>query len=327
MQTEREADRRSPLAWMVHNRVTPNLLMIFFILGGIFMSTRIKQEVFPEFELDRINIQVSYPGSSPEEVEAGYCAGPIEDAIESIEDIKEITSTASEGSASVSVELEEGADMQKVLQDIKQEVDRIGTFPDDAEDPVISAASRKRQVLRINLFGDVPEESLREVVEQTRDRLLQAPGITQVEVSGGRDFEIKVEIPLEKLRMYGLTLSQVAALIGDSAVEIPGGKLDTASGEILLRIANRQDWAKEFGRLPIVTSASGTTVYLEDIAVVREGFEDSSRLATYEQQRSMTLLVYRVGKQTPIGVSGATHRAMAEIGDDLPPRPALENHQ
>ena len=309
---------RGLVAWMVHNRVTPNLLMLFLVLGGIFMSTRIKQEVFPEFVLDRISVQVSYPGSSPEDVEQGIVLA-IEDAISGLEGIKEITSTASEGSARVSAELEEGANAQKLLQDIKQEVDRIGTFPDDAEDPVISSDSHTHQVLRLNLYGDATEGSLREVVEQVKDRLLQAPGITQVEVSGGRDFEVKVKIHQEKLRMYGLTLSRIADIIRQSAVEIPGGKLDTASGEILLRIDNSRDWARDFRRIPIVTTTSGATVFLEDLAVVSEGFADSNTLTTYEQQRSMALLVYRVGKQTPIGVSESTKEAMLTIGTSLPP--------
>lgn len=156
---------RGLVAWMVYNRVTPNLLMLFLILGGIFMSTKIKQEVFPQFVLDRISIQVSYPGSTPEDVEQGIVLA-IEDAIGGLEGIKEITSIASEGSARVSAELEEGANAQKLLQDIKQEVDRIGTFPDDAEDPVISSDSHKHQVLRLNLYGNASEGSLREVVEQ-----------------------------------------------------------------------------------------------------------------------------------------------------------------
>ncbi|HKJ64539.1 MAG TPA: efflux RND transporter permease subunit [Desulfopila sp.] len=318
MSTDAHIERRGPLAWMVHNRVTPNLLMLFFIIGGIFMSTKIKQEVFPEFELDIITIHVAYPGSSPAEVEQGIILA-VEDAIEGIDNIEEISSTASEGSGRIVAELEEGAVLQEVLQEIKQEVDRITTFPDDAEDPVISAASHKRQVLQVNLFGEVSEKSLREVTEQVKDRLMQVKGITQVELRGGRDYEIKVEIPLEKLRMYGLTLSEVAQGIGNSAVEIPGGKLETASGEILLRIDNRKDWAGEFSRLPVITTSSGTTVYLEDIATVSEGFEDSTRQGTYEQQRSMALLVYRVGKQTPIGVSESAGKAMQDIGPDLPP--------
>jgi len=307
-----------PISWMIHNRVTPNLLMLFLILGGIFMTTRIKQEVFPEFELDRVNISVSYPGSSPEEVEKGIVLA-IEDAIEGIDGIKEITSYAAEGSAYVTADMMEDADRQTVLQDIQQEVDRISTFPDDAEDPVVSMASRRHQALRLNFYGDVSEQSLREVVEQVRDRLLQSDGITQVDIGGGRDFEVQVQIPLEKLRMYGLTLSQVATIIRQSSVEVAGGKVETSGGQILLRVDNRRDWAKEFARIPIVSTTAGTTVYLDDIAEVTEGFESSNREAAYEQQRSLNLLVYRVGKQTPIGVSDATRAAMAEIEPDLPP--------
>lgn len=312
------SQEHGPISWMVRNRVTPNLLMIFLIFGGLFMSTRIKQEVFPEFSLDRVTIQVAYPGSSPEEVEQGIVLA-IEDAIEGIEGIKEITSTAAEGGGTVNAELLDDADAQAVLQDIEQEVDRISTFPDDAEDPIISLATHKRQVLRVNFYGNVSERALREVVEQVRDRLLQAPGITQIEISGAREFEVIVEIPMEKLRMYGLTLSQVATVLRQSSVEIPGGKLETAAGEILLRIDNRRDWAREFARIPIVTTGSGTTVFLEDLATVTEGFASSNREASYEQQRSLTLRVYRIGRQTPISVSDATRAAMTDIESDLPP--------
>ena len=176
------AEQTGIIAWMVNNRVTPNLLMIMLILGGLFMSTKIKREVFPEFELNTVTISVAYPGSSPEEVEQGIVLA-VEEAIRGIDGIKEINATAGEGSAYIRAELRDDADSQKVFQDIQQEVDRITTFPVDAEDPVISLDAIKRQVLRLNLFGDVPERALREVVEQVRDRLLQTKGITQVDLS------------------------------------------------------------------------------------------------------------------------------------------------
>ena len=306
------------IGWMVHNRVTPNLLMIFFLLGGVFMTGKIKQEVFPEFELDLVTISVSYPGSSPEEIEKGIVLA-IEDAIEGIEGIKEITSTASEGSARIRAELQEDIDGQTVYQKIEQEVNRITTFPEDAEDPVVSLADRQRQVLRINLYGDVSESALRETAEQLRDRLLLSPGITQVELIGAREHEVTVEIPLENLRMYGLTLADVASIIKRSAVEVPGGKIDTSGGEVLLRIDNRLDWARDFRHIPVITTSGGTVVYLEDIAEVKEDFEDSNQEVTYDNQRSMALNVYRVGKQTPISVSKVTREMMADLENDLPP--------
>ncbi len=309
---------RGLIAWAVENRVTPNLLMIFLLVGGLFMTTRIKQEVFPEFELDAVTVRVAYPGASPEEVEQGIILA-VEEAIRGIDGVEEVTATASEGSGTVTAELLEDADGQRVYQDIRQEVDRITTLPEDTEQPQVTLVARRRQVLDLQLYGDVPERSLREVAEQVRDRLLQSPGITQVDLVGVRDYEVQVEVSQQSLRTYGLTLDEIARRIGAASVEAGGGKVETAGGGILLRVKDRRDWAREFARLPLVTTAAGAVVHLEDIARVREGFEDADRFGSFNGVRSVGLDVYRVGAQTPIGVSDAVHAAMADIEPDLPP--------
>ncbi len=316
--TEPSAREKGLIAWMVYNRVTPNLLMIMLLLGGFLMSSKIKQEVFPAFELDIINITVPYPGAGPEEVEQGIILA-IEEAIQGIEGIKEMTATAREGSARVRSELLKDVKPQKVLQDIQQEIDSISTFPVDAENPVISLVTRKRQVIRLNIFGNVPERALLQTARQVRDKLLQNKDITQIELRGSRDHEITVAVPIEKLRMHNLTLAEVAEIIKIRSIEIPGGKVETDGGEILLRVRDRRVWADEFGRIPIVTTSSGAVLYLEDIADVREGFEDSTRFATYNRMKSIQLRIARIGDQTPISVSEAAHAAMEEIQTDLPP--------
>ena len=281
------------------------------------MSSKITREVFPAFELDNIAISVAYPGASPEEVEQGIVLA-IEDSIQAIEGIKELTSTANEGSANVRAELRDDASPQKVLQDIQQEIDRISTFPEDAEDPVISISSIKRQVLRVNIFGDVSEKTLRTTVEEVRDQLLQNKGITQIDLRGARDYEVDITISKSQLRKYNVSIDSVARSIANSSVEIPGGKLETTGGEILLRVKNKSEWAKDFARIPIISSNEGTIVYLEDIATVRDGFEDSTKFGTFNNQPSIQLYVYRVGKETPIGVSDATKETMLNIQDSLP---------
>ncbi|MDY0376716.1 MAG: efflux RND transporter permease subunit [Desulfobacterium sp.] len=308
---------RGPIAWMVHNRVTPNLLMIFLILGGLFTATRIKQEVFPEFDLDLVTVSVSYTGASPEEVEQGIIL-VVEEVIRGLDGVKELTATAAEGKGTVRAELEEGADRQKIYQEIRQEIDRITTFPDDADEPEVSLVTHLREVLALNLYGDVSEMALRETADQVRDRLLQNPRITQVDLSGIRDYEIMVEVPRERLRAYGLTLAGIARAIYSASIDIPGGSLDTAGGDILLRIKDRRDWADEFARIPLVTTAGGSVVYLEEIATVSEGFEDTDRFATYDGSRAIGIDVYRVGDQTPIEIASAAKIAMAEIERDLP---------
>ena len=310
--------RRGPLAWMARNGVTPNLLMLVLLCGGFYTATRIKQEVFPDFELDIVSVSVPYPGSSPEEVERGIIL-VIEEAIRGVDGVKEVTATASEGRGTVNAELYEDVDRQKVYQDIRQEVDRITTFPEDAEEPDVTLVSRRRSVLTVEVYGDAGEWSLREVVEQVRDRLLLDPQITQIDLHGARNYEVHAEILQEKLRAYGLTMDQVARRIRATSVELPAGKIETRGGEVLLRVRERRDWAKEFARIPIVTTASGTTVYLDDVATVRDTFEDTDHLGTYNGMRAMGIGVYRVGEQTPIGVSDAVREAMAKIEPDLPP--------
>lgn len=308
--------QRGPLAWMVYNRVTPNLLMIALLLGGLFVSGQIKKEVFPEFELDMVTVRVAYPGASPEEVEQGIVL-VVEEAVRGLEGIKELTSRAGEGSGSVSIELLADINQQKVYQEIKQEVDRIRTFPDDAEEPQVSLVARRREVLNIQLYGNTTEAALRETAEQVRDRLLQDPEITQIDLSGARDPEIHVDIPQAKLRAYNLTLDDIARTIAAASTDIPGGAVETGGGDILLRVTDRRDWAKEFARIPIISLSDGTVVRLEDLGKVRETFEDSDRFATYNGQRTIGLDIFRVGDQTPIGVSQAVRKAMSEIEADL----------
>lgn len=306
-----------PIRWMINNRVTPNLLMIALMLGGLIMSSKITREVFPAFELDSISISVAYPGAGPEEVEQGIILA-IEESIQGIEGIKEITSTANEGSGRVMAELRDDANPQKVTQDIQQQVDRISTFPEDAEDPVISISAFKRRVLRLNIYGNVAEATLRLAVENVRDQLLQHKGITQIDLRGARDYEIEIAISRNMLRKYNLSIDSIARSIANSSVEIPGGKLETTGGEILLRVKDRSEWAKDFAKIPIISSSEGTKIYLEDIATIRDGFEESTKFATYNNQASILLFVYRSGQETPIGVSDATREVMAEIQDSLP---------
>ncbi|MFP4054112.1 MAG: efflux RND transporter permease subunit, partial [Phycisphaerae bacterium] len=305
------------IGWMVRNRVTPNILMLTLLVGGLFMATRIKQEVFPEFSLDRVTVTVPYPGASPEEVEKGIVLA-VEEAIRGLEGIKEVTASASEGAGTVSAELLENADRQKVYQDIQAEVDRITTFPDNAEDPIVTLNIIKREVLEIELYGDVSEWSLRESAEYVRDRLLQHEDIIQVELSGARNYEIQIEITEEAKRRHGLTIEQVAARVRAMAVEIPGGKIETRGGEVLLRVTERRDWANQFRRLGMITTADGTLLRLEDLATVTESFEDTDDEATFNGTRAIGVEVFRIADQTPIGVSEATRAAMEDIAPELP---------
>ncbi len=310
---------RGAIGWMAGNSVAANLLMLLLVLGGLLIATQLKQEVFPEFDLDMVNITVVYPGASPAEVEQGIILS-IEDAVQGLDGVDEVTSSARESVGSVTVELLVGADLQKLANDIDSEVNRITTFPEDAEKPEITTVSRKREVMSLALYGDQSPAVLHNLAEQLRDSLLQDKDITQVELTGVRDLEIDIEVPQSQLRRYGLTLAQIANNIANTALELPGGGIKTSAGEVLVRMTERKDTAAGFANIPLISSNDGSQVRVGDIATVIDGFEDSDYTALYNGQPAVMLNIYRIGNQTPTGVAKAVKLKMHQWQDsELPP--------
>lgn len=302
---------RGPIAWMARNGVAANLLMVALLLGGIVTAFQIKQEVFPEFDLDQVSVQVAYPGASPEEVEQGILL-VIEEQVRSLEGVKRVTSRAAEGSGGVVIELELGVDKNVALADVKSAIDRITSFPGEAEEPEVSLVARKREVIEVAVFGDVGEQALREVAENVKDRLLISPSITYIELYGTRDREIAIELRQEDLRRYGLTLPQIATAIGSQALDLPAGGIDTDSGEILVRTTERRDYGYEFEDVPILTTEDGGEVTLGMIANVKDTFEDTDREARFDGKPAVLVNVYRSGDQTPIEVADIVHELVAQ---------------
>ena len=314
---EEKTSTRGPVAWMAGNSVASNLLMAILLIGGLLIGLQLKQEIFPEMNLDVVNVSIAYPGASPEEVENGIILA-VEEAVQDLEGIDEIRSTATESAANISIEALEGADVLRLWQEVKSEVDRIDTFPDEAKDPQIAIASHKRNVLMIALHGDTDEYTLREAAEQVRDEMLLNPNITQVEFAGVRDYEIHVEIPQSVLRRYGVTIQEVSHTIARASVELGGGSLETSGGDILVRVKDRRDYAREYAKLPVITLEDGSRLLLEDIAAVTEDFEDSDVWATFNGKRAVMIDVYRVGSQTPTQVAEAAKEVIARLNQTLP---------
>jgi len=311
-------EKRGPIRWMAGHTVAANLIMLVCLVGGYLSLRNIKQEVFPDVQLDAVMVAVSYPGASPEEVEKGIVLA-IEEAVRGLDGVDEVRSVAREGGGSVTVELLLGADVQRLAQDIKSEVDRVRSFPEEAEEPQVNIVSRKRAVLSVALYGDAPDTVLHELGEQVRDHLVQDPAITQVELTGVPPLEISIEISQENLRRYGLTLGEVAGRLRNASVELPGGGLKTKAGEVLVRVMERRDYGREFAELPVITTADGSVVRLRDIATIDDSFEETDRYARFNGQPAVVIEVYRVGEQTPLEVADAARGQLEEIRSMLPP--------
>ena len=304
------------IAYMARNSIATNLLMLVLLGGGIFTMYTIQKEVFPEFQLDFVEVSVVYPGASPAEVEQGVLQ-PVEEAVRGVQGIKEVVSEASEGSGEISIELVAGSERMKIFQDIDQAINRIQTFPDDIERPEVRLQSRQRDVLQIGLYGAADIWTLRQLAERLRTILLNNPEITQVELGNVPDYETRIEIPRRMLQKYNLTLGQVADIIRQSSSDVPAGAVQTQSGEILLRMQERKQWAKEYGDITIVSSEEGAKVSLKDIATITDGFEETGFHGQFNQENYVELRIFRIGDQSPLKIADVTNEILENF--QLPP--------
>ncbi len=311
-------DRRGPMAWMAGHGVAANLIMIVCLLGGFISMRSMKQEVFPEVSPDTVIVAVAYPGASPEEVETGILLA-VEEAVRNLEGIEEILSEAREGMGTVTIELLAGANVFRAAQEITSEIDRIITFPEEAEEPQVRIAQWRRDVLTIAVYGDVEDVTLHQTGEMMRDFLLQSPDITQVDLSGLPPLEISVEPSQDQLRRYGLTLGEIATRLRAASSDIPAGGMKTDAGEVLVRLKERREYGKQFAQLPIVYTDNGSQVLLRDIAAIDDSFADTDRRTRYNGMNAVTLDVYRIGDETPIRVSAAARAMLEEFRPYMPP--------
>jgi len=305
------------ITWFADNHVAANLLMALIIVAGIMGLLSMKVEIFPEVSLDTISITVEYPGASPSEVEEGVIK-KIEDQVAGLAGIKEITARAQEGLATVIIEVEKGWDIKKLLDEVKTSIDRITTFPEEAEQPVVREVTRVHMVISLAVYGYSDESTLKEIARQIKERITNLPAITLAELSGVRAREIHVEIPAENLRRYSLTLGMVAEAIRNSSLDLPAGRIKTESREILIRAKGRRYYAQDYAQIPIIVRPDGSKVTLGDIATLKEGFQDVDISARFQGLPAVIINVYRIADQNALDVANKVFEFLEEIRPSLP---------
>ncbi len=308
---------RPVVQWAVNSPVVANLLMIFLLVVGAFCALNMRREMFPEFSLDTIQVSVVYKGASVEEIEESINSR-IEDAIQGIQGIKEITSTAVEGRGIVTVELETGTDVSRALNDVKNMVDSIDTFPEESERPLTVELVRKIPVIKVAVYGNVSEQVLTAMAERVETELLAEPGITQVSLFGSREHEIIIEIPESNLRKYGLTLSQVADLVKRNSIDLPAGTLRSEEGQVLLRTKGRRYRAKEFEDLVVVSRLEGTVITLADIATIKDSFEELDLQARMDGMPAILVSVAKTTSQDAIEIADKVKAYVASKQQAVP---------
>jgi multidrug efflux pump subunit AcrB len=305
------------VAWFARNPVAANLLMWIVLIGGALTAVSIPQKEMPDIQIDVVTVSVEYRGAAPEEVEQGVCVR-VEEELDGVEGIEKIRSTSNEGLCLVTAELIQGADVTKAVADVKNRVDALDTLPDETEKPIVSQVTVRRSVADVAIFGDADERSLKELAERVRDELAATPGITQVEVTNARPYEISIEVPESALRRHGLSFEQVALAVRNSSLDLPGGAIKTEGGEILLRTKAQAYVGREFEELVVLSRADGTRVRLADVATIVDGFEDTDQRARFDGKPSVMVRVFRIGDQDVIEISDAVKRYVAEAQARMP---------
>ncbi|GAA4344376.1 efflux RND transporter permease subunit [Kangiella taiwanensis] len=306
------------ISWFARNSVAANLLMFVILIAGSYtMWQRVTVETFPSIEFDYINVSVPFRGSTPEEVEQTVSTR-IEEAVYDLEGIKELSSSSSEGIGRVTIEVEEGYNVKDLLDQVKSRVDAMNTLPLEAEKPIISQSIRRREAISVVVSGELPEKDLRRYAEIIQQEIASLPGLSQIETSGVRSYEIAIEFNQDKLNEFNLTLQDVANAVNQRSLDLSAGQVRSERGDILLRLKGQSYTREDFTRIPILTRPDGTILELGDLANVRDGFEEESINTRFDGKPSIELEIYRTGTQSTIDVSERVIDYVETKSEELP---------
>jgi multidrug efflux pump subunit AcrB len=305
------------IAWFAENHVAANLLMWFILVAGLISIATIRKQTTPDFELNTIQVRVSYLGAAPQEVEEGVVI-KVEEAIQDVKGITEINSYAGEGFGSITAEVSTGTDINEALSEIKTRVDAIATFPGLAEKPVIYKQEVPIHVVFVAIYGDLDDYSRKSIAQEVRDDLMTLPEINQVQFLGDRAYEISIEVSEHILRQYGLTMSEISQAVRNSSVDLPGGTINTSGGDILLRTEGQVYTGDEYGQLVLRTYPDGTRLTLGDIAIIKDGFVETQGFGRFDGEPTATLRVLASGQQNELKTAAAVRKYIEEEAESLP---------
>ena len=333
---------RNLIKWFSRNNVAANFIMVLVLLAGISTWLKLKKEIFPETSTNVVSVSIPYPGATPEEVEKGVCI-PIEEALRDLQGIDVMRSTAANSLGVVYVEVSGDSEVRDVLDDMKTRVDAIDNFAENIESPVYEEVLIKNQVLTVAISADANEQTLRGYADRIRNGMLSyvpkkpdnwldkfissfsgEAGVSQVELTGIRPYEISIELSEDAMNAYGVSFDDVATAVRASSIDLPGGAVRTEAGEILLKTESKRYSAEQFEGIAVISRADGTVVPLSSIANVIDGFEDVDLTSRFNGKNAATLQVFRVGNEDTLKVANAAISYLQSIRNDLPADVSIE---
>jgi multidrug efflux pump subunit AcrB len=317
MQRGRSTQYKGIIAWFAANHVAANLLMLLILFTGLVSLFTIRKQTTPDFELNTIEVRVPYLGAAPQEVEEGVVI-KIEEAIQDVQGIVEMRGSAREGLGSVTIKVSQDADLLEVLNEVKTRVDAIATFPALTEKPVIYKQEVPVHVVFLAIHGDLDAFARKAIAQEVREDLMRFPEVTQVQYLGDRDYEISIEVSEHVLRQYGLTMSEISQAVRDTSVDLPGGAIKTAGGDILLRTEGQVYTGMDYGDLVLRTFPDGTRLTLADIADIQDGFVETEGFGHFDGRPTATLRVLATGQQNELHTADVVRAYVEEKSASLP---------
>jgi multidrug efflux pump subunit AcrB len=308
----------SLIDWFARNSVAANLLMVILLAGGLVTVFTIKKEIQPRIETNFIEIGVPFLGATPLDVEEGVVV-KIEEAIQDIEGIEEIYSEARRGFGNVRVEVDADYEVTDVMDQVKNRVDAISTFPENTEKPTISRTQFQQQVIFASVYGDVDERTLKEYAKQVRNQIVTLPGVTRAEILGSRPYEISIEVSEFTLQAYDLTLAEVAEAVRRGSLDLSAGAIRSEAGDILVRTKGQAYVGRDFEEIVVRTNSDGTRILLKDIADIRDEFVESDRFSEYNGKPAISIRVLSVGNQSELDISKTVRAYVQDKQASLPP--------
>ncbi|MCH9766087.1 MAG: efflux RND transporter permease subunit, partial [Alphaproteobacteria bacterium] len=313
--SERRAFGSGVIGVFVRHPTAANLLMAVLILSGVFSLTKLNRQFFPDFELPTISVTVPWPGASAEDVETNVL-DTLEPELRFLDGIHEVTSIAREGSASIVLEFNSDADLQKAQSDVEQAISQVVTLPEDSERPIVSRATLFDRVARIAISGPFSEQILKKFAKQLRDGLLAA-GIDRVTLDGAREEEIWIQVKERDLRRLDLTLDQISQRVRQSTQDLPAGRLE-GTVEVQLRSKSERKTPETIRDIEIKSLESGEKIFLKDIATVETRYEREGNSAYENGETAIELTVQRSLTGDTIEMMGIMDAYLAKKLPELP---------
>ncbi len=278
---------RNVISYFIKYHVAVDVIIIAFFIFGIVGATSLKSSFFPLTDSKNISVNITYPGASPQEIEEGIVL-KIEDNLKGLEGVDRVTSTSRENSGNINVEIEKGRDIDFMLLQVKNAVDRVPTFPTGMEPLIVSKLEAVRQTISFAISGEnIPLVTLKQIARQVENDIRAIDGISQIAISGFPQEEIEIAVNENNLLAYGLSFPEVASAVSNANILVTGGNIKTSEEEYLIRANNRSYYGDELSNLIIRADAAGQTVRLKDIAIIRDRFSETPNASYFNGDLSV----------------------------------------